>query len=173
MADKDVDKERETAICKAKLSEQAERYDEMAEFMQKVAELGNGLDVEERNLFSVAYKNVVGARRSSWRVISSIESKTDNPEKLLITKEYREKIEKELTDICCAVIKLLDEHLIPAERGDEAEVFFKKMKGDYNRLVCLFDLIFHVQSTIFQLNRDGSSWVEPVLSWDNVSCSRT
>ena len=30
--------------------------------------------------------------------------------------------------------------------------------------VCLFDLILYVPSTIFQLNRDGSSWVEPVLS---------
>ena len=33
-------------------------------------------------------------------------------------------------------------------------------------LFCLFDLILNVPSTIFQLNRDGSSWVEPVLSWD-------
>ena len=32
--------------------------------------------------------------------------------------------------------------------------------------VCLFDLILYVPSTIFQLNRDGSSWVEPVLSQD-------
>ena len=32
--------------------------------------------------------------------------------------------------------------------------------------VCLFDLILYVPSTIFQLNRDGSSWVEPVLSKD-------
>ena len=31
-------------------------------------------------------------------------------------------------------------------------------------LVCLFDLMFYVPSTIFQLNRDWSSWVEPVLS---------
>ena len=31
---------------------------------------------------------------------------------------------------------------------------------------CLFDLILYVSSTIFQLNRDGSSWIEPVLSWD-------
>ena len=31
---------------------------------------------------------------------------------------------------------------------------------------CLFDLILYVPSTIFQLNRDGSSWVGPVLSWD-------
>merc|ERR1719245_1242031 len=49
----------------------------MAASMRKVTELGNELSNEERNLLSVAYKNVVGARRSSWRVISSIESKTD------------------------------------------------------------------------------------------------
>ena len=30
--------------------------------------------------------------------------------------------------------------------------------------VCLFDLILYFPSTIYQLNRDGSSWVEPVLS---------
>ena len=27
-----------------------------------------------------------------------------------------------------------------------------------------FDLILNIPSTIFQLNRNGSSWVEPVLS---------
>ena len=34
------------------------------------------------------------------------------------------------------------------------------------KFVCLFDLILYVPSTIFQLNRDGASWVEPVLSND-------
>ena len=34
----------------------------------------------------------------------------------------------------------------------------------YDLFVCLFDLILYVPSTIFQLYRDGSSWVEPVLS---------
>ena len=29
---------------------------------------------------------------------------------------------------------------------------------------CLFDLILYVSSTVFQLNRDWSSWVKPVLS---------
>ena len=33
-------------------------------------------------------------------------------------------------------------------------------------MICLFDLILYVISTIFQSNRDGSSWVEPVLSLD-------
>ena len=41
------------------------------------------------------------------------------------------------------------------------------MGSVYKRLfVCLFDLILYIPSTIFQLNRDGSSWVEPVLSND-------
>ncbi|CAL1275996.1 unnamed protein product [Larinioides sclopetarius] len=44
--------------------------------MKRVTETGVELSNEERNLLSVAYKNVVGARRSSWRVISSIEQKT-------------------------------------------------------------------------------------------------
>ena len=35
--------------------------------------------------------------------------------------------------------------------------------GILDQLFCLFDLILYVPSTIFQLNRDGSSWVEPVL----------
>lgn len=56
-------------INKAKLAEQAERYDDMAKFMKAVTETGIELTNEERNLLSVAYKNVVGARRSSWRVI--------------------------------------------------------------------------------------------------------
>lgn len=28
---------------------------------------------DERNLLSVAYKNVVGSKRSAWRIISSLE----------------------------------------------------------------------------------------------------
>ena len=87
------------------MAEQAERYDDMAACMKSVTETGAELTNEERNLLSVAYKNVVGARRSSWRVISSIEQKTEGSErKQQMAKEYREKIEKELNDICGDVL---------------------------------------------------------------------
>lgn len=77
----------------------------MAQSMKKVTELGAELSNEERNLLSVAYKNVVGARRSSWRVISSIEQKTEGSEKKQqMAKEYREKVEGELRDICNDVL---------------------------------------------------------------------
>lgn len=47
-------------VQKAKLAEQAERYDDMAAAMKAVTEQGQELSNEERNLLSVAYKNVVG-----------------------------------------------------------------------------------------------------------------
>merc|ERR1711992_66620 len=116
------------------LAEQAERYDDMAAAMKKVTESNNELSNEERNLLSVAYKNVVGARRSSWRVISSIEQKTEGSErKQAMAKQYREKVETELNDICGDVLQLLDTHLIPKASNAESKVFYLKMKGDYYR----------------------------------------
>lgn len=125
---------KEELVQKAKLAEQAERYDDMAAAMKKVTELGAELSNEERNLLSVAYKNVVGARRSSWRVISSIEQKTEASEKKqAMAKEYRVKVETELQDICKDVLHLLDKHLVPKASNAESKVFYLKMKGDYFR----------------------------------------
>jgi len=126
--------DKEELVQRAKLAEQAERYDDMAQAMKKVTETGSELTNEERNLLSVAYKNGVGARRSSWRVISSIEQKTEGSEKKqAMAKEYREKVEKELKDICQDVLNLLDKFLIPKAGNPESKVFYLKMKGDYYR----------------------------------------
>jgi len=126
--------DKEQLVQKAKLAEQAERYDDMAASMKSVTETGNELSNEERNLLSVAYKNVVGARRSSWRVISSIEQKTEGSEsKQAMAKQYREKVETELREICKDVLSLLDTHLIANATSSESKVFYLKMKGDYFR----------------------------------------
>ncbi|KAI5711833.1 hypothetical protein M8J75_003443 [Diaphorina citri] len=126
--------EKEELVQRAKLAEQAERYDDMAAAMKAVTETGVELSNEERNLLSVAYKNVVGARRSSWRVISSIEQKTEGSErKQQMAREYREKVEKELRDICYDVLNLLDNFLIVKASNPESRVFYLKMKGDYYR----------------------------------------
>lgn len=130
--------DREQLVQKARLAEQAERYDDMAAAMKNVTELNEPLSNEERNLLSVAYKNVVGARRSSWRVISSIEQKTSadgNEKKIEMVRAYREKIEKELEAVCQDVLSLLDNYLIKncSETQYESKVFYLKMKGDYYR----------------------------------------
>lgn len=122
-------------VQRARLAEQAERYDDMADFMRKVTETGHELSNEERNLLSVAYKNVVGARRSSWRVISSIEQKVtpEEDKKHGMIVEYRKKVEQELRDICNNVLELLDKFLVPKSNNSESKVFYLKMKGDYFR----------------------------------------
>jgi len=126
--------DKEEQVQRAKLAEQAERYDDMAAAMKQVTETGVELTNEERNLLSVAYKNVVGARRSSWRVISSIEQKTESSErKQKMAQEYREKVETELREICQDVLGLLDKFLIAKASNPESKVFYLKMKGDYYR----------------------------------------
>merc|ERR1711993_190253 len=116
---------KEELVQRAKLAEQAERYDDMAAAMRKVTEQGAELSNEERNLPSVAYKNVVGARRSSWRVVSSIEQRMDGAQaNQNMAKEYREKIEGELKEICEGVLSLLDNFLIPKASGAEPKVFY-------------------------------------------------
>jgi len=127
---------KDDAIYMARLAEQAERYDEMADAMKKVAQLNEELTVEERNLLSVAYKNVVGSRRASLRIISSIEQKEESRGKeahLVKAREYKKKVEKELTDICNDILMVLDKNLIPNASTSESKVFYYKMKGDYHR----------------------------------------
>jgi len=133
--------EREDNVYIAKLAEQAERYEEMVDAMKKVAKLNVELTVEERNLLSVAYKNQIGARRSAYRIISSIEQKEkskENEAHVKKIKEYSAKIEKELHEIVKDVMDVLDNHLIPHASSDEANVFYYKMKGDYYRYVSEF-----------------------------------
>ena len=125
----------------AKLCEQAERYDEMVDQMGKVAKMDVELTVEERNLLSVAYKNVIGARRASWRIISSIEQKEENKgnaKQVEMIKGYRTSVETELNQTCDDILSLLTENLIPSSTSGESKVFYYKMKGDYHRYLAEF-----------------------------------
>ncbi|GAY34726.1 hypothetical protein CUMW_012960 [Citrus unshiu] len=136
-----MDKDRENFVYIAKLAEQAERYDEMVDAMKKVANLDVELTVEERNLLSVGYKNVIGARRASWRILSSIEQKEEargNELNVKRIKEYRQKVEAELSKISTDIMQVIDEHLIPSCTGGESTVFYYKMKGDYYRYLAEF-----------------------------------
>ena len=47
-------------------------------------------------------------------------------------------VEKELSDICSSILKLLDDHLIPTASSGESKVFYLKMKGDYHRYLAEF-----------------------------------
>jgi len=130
--------DRDKNVYFAKLAEQAERYDEMAEYMEKVGNAGGELSVEERNLLSVAYKNAVGSRRAAWRIITSVEQKEKskgNEENAKNAKEYCGKVETELDKICNTILTLLDKSLLANQPGGESAVFYQKMKADYYRYI--------------------------------------
>ncbi|KAF9354013.1 14-3-3 protein [Mortierella sp. AD094] len=132
---------RDNHVYLAKLAEQAERYEEMVKNMKEVAFAKTELSVEERNLLSVAYKNVIGARRASWRIVSSIEQKEESKgseANVAMIKTYRNKIEKELADICRDILSVLKDFLIPSANLGESKVFYHKMMGDYHRYLAEF-----------------------------------
>ncbi|XP_031094090.1 14-3-3-like protein D [Ipomoea triloba] len=136
---------REQCLYMAKLAEQAERYEEMVKFMDKLAAdsaaAAAELTVEERNLLSVAYKNVIGSLRAAWRIVSSIEQKEEsrkNEDHVVLVKDYRSKVESELSAVCAQILGLLDHHLIPSAAASEPKVFYLKMKGDYHRYLAEF-----------------------------------
>jgi len=123
-----------------RVAETAERYEDMCKFVKQLVESksskGEDLDVDERNLLSVAYKNVVGAKRASWRTLSG--GFDDADEELL--NKYKKIVEDELEAICKEVLSLLTDHLCKNVKGngDETEVFYLKMCGDYYRYLSEF-----------------------------------
>jgi hypothetical protein len=136
LADLDVKK----LVELVRVAETAERYEDMCKFVEKLvkmkSEKGEDLDVDERNLLSVAYKNVVGAKRASWRTLAG--GFDDADEELL--KKYKTIVEAELEAICMEVLDLLKDHLCKNVKGngDETEVFYLKMCGDYYRYLSEF-----------------------------------
>jgi len=122
----------------ARLAEQAERYDDMAILMKALVMWTTAhtedLTVEERNLLSVAYKNVIGARRASWRTLAEPIEDTKYSD---IVNSFKATVEEELEKVCAEVLDLLENYLIAnAEANnasDEAKVFYIKMTGDYYR----------------------------------------
>ncbi|XP_078605824.1 14-3-3 protein beta/alpha-A-like [Branchiostoma floridae x Branchiostoma japonicum] len=129
MADKNL------LVAKARMTEQAERWDDMVLCMKELVELDVVLTEEERNLLSSAYKNTVGARRNAWRVLTEMEQRTTDKggDNIELAKGSREKVETELKKMCGEVVSLLDKFLIPRADTAESEVFYRKMKGDHLR----------------------------------------
>ena len=134
------DDERKALKYLARFAEQAERYDDMASLMKKLvkwtSEQKKDLTVEERNLLSVAYKNVIGVRRASWRTLNEGASHEDEKFQDLVTS-FKARVEAELEEVCSDVVELLQDYLVKNSEtnGAEAEskVFYLKMLGDYWR----------------------------------------
>ena len=135
---------RDENLHMAKVAEQAERFDDMSMFMENLAMTLSDMDqlkTKERNMLALAFKNIICSRRSALRTVSSIVHEEErNPEAkyLKATRDYRDKIDIELQELCRRVLKIVDERLIPSARDNDSKVFYLKMKGDYHRYLAEF-----------------------------------
>jgi len=143
---KDEEKEEKTLEALSQASEASERYEDMVKIMERLVESKltkkAGLTPDQRNLLSVAYKNVVGAKRSSWRVLNE-DNQFDADD---LVQKYKKRVETELEDTCKQILKVLGE--LSDQNGErlkdegdaetklklqECQVFYLKMIGDYYR----------------------------------------
>jgi 14-3-3 protein epsilon len=101
----------------------------MCAWTAHIAAMNVELTDEERNLFSVAHKNLIGSRRASWRILASLLHKQSSRQSALdrCNERYILLLESELTDICQNVLKLLETHLLTHSRDSQARVFYWKM----------------------------------------------
>jgi len=138
--------EEKTLESLSQAAEASERYEDMVKIMEKLVasklDRKEGLSPDQRNLLSVAYKNVVGAKRSSWRVLNE-----DNQfESENLVQSYKKKVEAELEGTCLQILDVLkklsdqngermqsEEDEKKKKEQEECQVFYLKMIGDYYR----------------------------------------
>jgi 14-3-3 protein epsilon len=146
---------RAALVFMAQCAEASERFEDMSRYMRLLVlwtdstPTKEDLTVEERNLLSVAFKNVIGSRRASWRTLNSHPPHAENKHDAL-TAAFKNQVETELKEICEDILGLLEKILIKnndaasgdaAGNNDESKVFYLKMAGDYYRYLaeCVLD----------------------------------
>ncbi|KAG8218695.1 14-3-3 domain-containing protein [Butyriboletus roseoflavus] len=136
---------REEYLLLAKVAEEAERYEDLVAQIKGLIHTYGTLTIEERNLLSVAYKNITNALRSSWRIIDSLEKLESSrmagrhsKHQVQLISQQRNRVEYELAEVCKDIVKLLDDYLLSTAEPGEETVFYYKMKGDYFRYLAEF-----------------------------------
>ena len=118
----------------ARVAEQAERFDDMVDFLKPIVkEKGGDFSVEERNLLSVGFKNLIGGKRTAIRTISAIEQNPKYSKYGESLAAYKKKIEEELFKDCEDIINLIKVDAMKSLNDHEGKAFFQKMIGDYYR----------------------------------------
>jgi len=137
----------DTLEALSQVAEAAERYEDMIAVIKALVRrkinAKEMLSSDVRNLLSVAYKNVVGSKRSSWRMLNE-NLNLDIKDELF--GSYKKQVETELEITCKDVLELVEdlsllnksrlESLVDDEekqQNHECQVFYLKMIGDYYR----------------------------------------
>ena len=99
----------EDNVFMARLCEQTERYADMFEYLKIVFEQKGGeMSVNERNLISVACKNMISSKRVAWRTVVSVLSNSKYQDFVDSMNEYKTKLENDLYKECIMIIQTID-----------------------------------------------------------------
>ena len=96
----------EEKIFLARVAEQAERFEDMVKYLEEAIKLKNGEDftIDERNLLSVGFKNLIGSQRGAIRTIGAIEQNPKYQKFNDALSGYKKKIENELYEKCMSIV---------------------------------------------------------------------
>ena len=126
----------DTNIFLARVAEQAERFEDMVDFLGKVLDSKGGeVSADERNLLSVAFKNLISGKRAACRTIVAIEQNPKYQKFSEALAQYKATIEGQLTKDCETVIDMINSKVLNKDCQPEAKAFFIKMVGDYYRYI--------------------------------------
>ncbi|GMH41509.1 hypothetical protein BSKO_09419 [Bryopsis sp. KO-2023] len=129
---------REMHMFMGRLAEHAERFEDMAEHMEAIGldAKAEELNVEERNMLSVALKSLIAPKRRAVRILSSIEQKegrSGREVELEWCRKAKAKVIEEWSGQFERTLSLIDDHLLPSASDVQSKVFYLKMRADYHR----------------------------------------
>ena len=136
---------REYLVFRAKLAQQCGRDEDMLANMRLLAaDADVAFTSEERNLLSLAFKNVVQNLRSSLSIARAIECRErqmSNDARARLAREYVEKLSREMRERCADAVACVETRVeaSAAEDSVTARVFWLKCLGDYWRCTCEVD----------------------------------
>merc|ERR1712060_724405 len=126
----------EENIFLARVAEQAERFEDMVDYLSKVLESkGGDVSADERNLISVAFKNLISSKRAACRTIAAIEQNPKYSKFNTALAAYKTRIEEQLIEDCERIINIIKNKVLSKACDGEAKAFFVKMVGDYYRYI--------------------------------------
>jgi len=136
---KSCDDARKALIYLAQGAQRAERFQDMVkiikELVKLLAEGGKEMSQEERDLLSVAFKNVVGQLRGANR---TVHIPSDHKFRDL-AQHYKSQLERELTEFCTSALDLFENMLVKVcQNTYVAKVFQLKLVADYYRYLAEF-----------------------------------
>ena len=128
----------EQVVFMARVAEQAERFDDMVEYLRQMIELKKGdLNNDDRNLLSVGFKNLISSARAALRQITAIAENQNAKYACFepVLQDYKKSVEEDLYKKCSLIIAMIKDHGMGSAGDAKSQAFYAKMIADYYRYI--------------------------------------